>query len=265
MIIAGEKANAFPAVRPWGWCVGSTLQKQCRCDVGSALGCVVAQPLGYQSKICLLLFRRGEGSASIFAASVFMLLVQCCKKSPCAEQAHSCRSRRKNWYLCEIPSKINLPKSTDITMQETHRFYSLISLRHNGSIRLIQKILWMNKCSMNITWLHNFSLKHILSVQHHFLLNRGFPQILIMCSTSHTSLWLSLPPFFPRDSSDYNLKTSSFNITAASSLAYHSHCFLFQPPKYSLYKKEYKILVSVYSFYQYKRNVKLRKAFLSSR
>lgn len=89
-------------------------------------------------------------------------------------------------------------------MQETHWIYSLLSLRHSGSIMLIQnsKILWVNKCSMNITWLHSFSFKPILTVQYCFLLNHVFPQILIMHSTSHTSLLLSVPQFFPWDSSD---------------------------------------------------------------
>lgn len=150
-------------------------------------------------------------------------------------------------------------------MQETHRFYSLLSLRHTGSYQVDAKNTVGEQMQDEHYLAPQFLLKAHVICAASFSLNCGSPQIPIMCSTSHISLWLSLPPFFPRDSSDYSLKTPSFNITAASSLAYHSHCFLSQPAKYSLYRKEYKILVSVYSFCQYKRNGKLRKAFLSSR
>lgn len=62
-------------------------------------------------------------------------------------------------------------------MQETRWFYSLISLRYSGNIMLIQnsKILQMNKCSMNITWLHNFSLKARTNCAASFSTKSRFP------------------------------------------------------------------------------------------
>lgn len=153
-------------------------------------------------KTHLFLFRRCEESVSIFATSLY---TSCCKVLQRVHMQNMLIScRRKKWHLCQISSKSNLPKSTDIMMQETHWFYSLISLRYSASIVLIEnlKILWMIKCSMNSTWLHNFSLKPIPTLHHHFLLNHAFSQILIMHSTSHTFLWLSVPQLFPWDSSD---------------------------------------------------------------